>query len=211
MARIRNRNSGSREGSALAGGCALVAAMPDPSARTAVLARQLEAYAPPTAALADMRRRMLALAAGGAPSCSRVSFSPGHFTASAFVLSPDRHHLALILHAKLGLWLQPGGHIDPGDADLVAAARREAREEVGLDDLELAADGIWDVDIHDIPARKAEPAHQHFDVRFLFRSPTTSLRAASDAEAARWVPLTELAAQSDASVARAALLLGWQP
>jgi 8-oxo-dGTP pyrophosphatase MutT (NUDIX family) len=176
--------------------------------RTIGLAAWLDAYRPPSDALAAMRDRMRDLAATGAPSCSRTSFSPGHFTASAFVLSPERSHLALILHAKLGLWLQPGGHVDDDDADLIAAARREAREEAGFEALELVHDGIWDVDIHDIPARRDEPLHQHFDVRFLFRSPSREVRAASDARAVRWVPLAEVAALSDESVARAALLLG---
>ena len=54
--------------------------------------------------------RMIELAQSGEESLRRDAFSPGHFTASAFVLSPRRDQLLLILHKKLGLWLQPGGH-----------------------------------------------------------------------------------------------------
>lgn len=135
---------------------------------------------------------------------SRSQFAPGHFTASAFVLSPHRDALLLILHRKLGLWLQPGGHVEPADVDLLSAARREVHEEVGLDALELAWDGIFDVDIHRIPAHGAEPAHEHFDVRFLFRAARRELEQSNEVRAARWVPLREVGlAHSDESVLRA--------
>ena len=163
----------------------------------------LSRYEPADPHEVEFRTRMLALAASGPRALARESYDPGHFTASAFVLSPDGGSLLLVLHRKLGLWLQPGGHVEPDDADLIAAARREAREEVGLGELELACDAIFDVDIHDIPAHGA-PAHQHFDVRFLFRAPSLSCCAGSDARDARWVALAEVAAVgSDASVMRA--------
>jgi 8-oxo-dGTP pyrophosphatase MutT (NUDIX family) len=135
---------------------------------------------------------------------SRSHFEPGHFTASAFVLSPDERALLLIFHGKLHRWLQPGGHVEDGDTDILAAARREVLEEVGLCDLPLAAPGIFDVDVHAIPALKGDPAHAHYDVRFAFRARELGFRAASDAEAARWVPLDEVdEGSSDRSVMRA--------
>jgi ADP-ribose pyrophosphatase YjhB (NUDIX family) len=86
---------------------------------------------------------------------------------------------------------------------LVAAARREVHEEVGLVELELVEPGPFDLDVHDIPARKDEASHQHFDVRYLFRARTRQVTAASDANDARWVPLAQIDAQlSDASVER---------
>ncbi|MDB4977496.1 MAG: putative hydrolase [Myxococcaceae bacterium] len=134
---------------------------------------------------------------------ARDSFEPGHFTASAFILSPARDALLLILHGKLGRWLQPGGHVDASDVSLLAAARREVREEVGIDELELLEPAPIDLDIHDIPERKHEPRHCHFDVRYLFRAPSLAYRAASDAKAARWVPLAQVdESLADGSVAR---------
>ncbi|HEX5661729.1 MAG TPA: NUDIX hydrolase [Polyangiales bacterium] len=142
-----------------------------------------------------------------AKPCARSTYTPGHFTASAFVLSPERDALLLILHGKLGLWLQPGGHVDDEDVSLLEAARREVCEEVGLRELQLLEPVPLDVDIHDIPAREGEPAHQHFDVRFLFRAPTRAVQAGSDAKDARWVSLAELGndglVRSDESVLRA--------
>lgn len=148
--------------------------------------------------------RMRRLLEGGGDPFSRDYFVPGHFTASAFILSPDERSLLLIHHAKLHRWLQPGGHIEPGDADVIAAARREVREEVGLERVELMWPGIFDADVHPIPARGDEPGHEHFDVRFLFRAMTWEAKAASDARDHRWVALAELTVElTDASVMRA--------
>lgn len=151
-----------------------------------------------------MQRRMLTLISREEDAFRRDVFEPGHFTASAFVLSPARDALLLIFHGKLQRWLQPGGHVEAADSDVLAAARREAAEETGLDALTLEVDGIFDVDIHRIPARPVEPAHEHFDVRFLFRAPSLSHRAGSDAKRARWVGHEEVSRmESDASVMRA--------
>jgi 8-oxo-dGTP pyrophosphatase MutT (NUDIX family) len=152
---------------------------------------------------------MLALLDASSDVLARDHYVPGHFTASAFIVSDDRSSLLLILHGKLGLWLQPGGHIDPDDTDVIAAARREVAEEVGLRNLPLAHGGILDVDVHAIPARVDAPAHRHYDVRFAFLAPTGSGRAGSDARDARWVKLADLATlQTDESVQRAARKLG---
>ena len=137
---------------------------------------------------------------------SRAHFCPGHVTASAFVLSPDGGSLLLILHGKLHRWLQPGGHVDPDDIDVLAAARREVAEEVGLRDVPLSplATGLIDVDVHVIPARKDDPEHRHFDVRFLFQAVDWQFNAGSDAHAGRWVLLGDVSAmESDTSVLRA--------
>lgn len=143
---------------------------------------------------AYLSRMMTLLDSPGDPM-SRGHYGPGHFTASGFVLSPDGGSVLLVLHRKLNRWLQPGGHIDPADADLFAAARREVAEETGLDDLPAeGADGVaFDVDIHPIPARKAEPAHEHFDVRFLLRAEVTEITRNDETHDAEWVPLDALA------------------
>jgi 8-oxo-dGTP pyrophosphatase MutT (NUDIX family) len=124
---------------------------------------------------------------------SRNHFGPGHFTASGFVLSPDGKSVLLILHKKLERWLQPGGHVDPEDTDLFAAACREIREEVGIQGASLEQPGVFDVDIHPIPARKAEPDHEHFDVRFLLRAQATEITRNDETHDAKWTPLDALA------------------
>ena len=172
------------------------------------LRRQLEVFVPADDAEALHRRRMLELidsAIHGSDPFSRGHFTPGHFTASAFVLSPDLRRLLLIFHSKFHRWLQPGGHIDPGDAHVASAARREVLEEAGLE-VQLRVLDPFDLDIHAIPANAAknEPAHEHFDVRFLFVASADAHVAGSDAKEARWVPLDQVTQElTDASVTRA--------
>lgn len=172
--------------------------------RTLTLRALLAAHLPATPGEAAHRLAMLALADGPGDPFDRHHFNPGHFTASAFVLSPSGEELLLIWHTKFDRWLQPGGHVDPEDADIVAAARREVAEEAGVTALTPMGAGLFDLDVHLIPARKGEPEHRHFDVRLLFRAQDEALAHGSDAGGARWVRLGEIGlANSDESVLRA--------
>jgi 8-oxo-dGTP pyrophosphatase MutT (NUDIX family) len=92
----------------------------------------------------------------------------GHVTASAIVAAADGESILLVRHAKLGGWLQPGGHIEPEDESTFAAALREVREETGLERWETPIGrAILDLDVHEIPAIGEEPPHLHFDVKHL--------------------------------------------
>ena len=140
---------------------------------------------------------------------SKLCFEPGHITASAFVLSPDQQQMLLISHRDFGQWMQPGGHLDPKDIDTFNAAKRELAEEAGLTDLVQPdwAQGILDVDVHNVPAgmKRNEPAHKHFDIRFAFSAISLQVQAASDAKDARWFSIEHLVRDpaTDASVRRA--------
>jgi 8-oxo-dGTP pyrophosphatase MutT (NUDIX family) len=152
------------------------ASLPDPvseqaarQARHAAARAEVEAYRPPDAEQSRLRQAILAHLSAHPDALERTC-QPGHLTASALVIDRTCERALLLNHAKLGRWLQPGGHIE-GDASLGLAALREVREETGLRALALHPEVI-DLDIHRIPARlrshgAVEAEHLHLDVRFL--------------------------------------------
>jgi 8-oxo-dGTP pyrophosphatase MutT (NUDIX family) len=81
-------------------------------------------------------------------------------------------------------------------------ALREAREETGIEAFGLPSDDrVLDVDVHPIPAHGPDPAHFHYDIRYLLTAPGPD-SVPRDSEA-RWFSLPEaLAAGADDSVAR---------
>ena len=100
--------------------------------------------------------------------CFHSGLWPAHVTGSAWAVNPPRTHALLLHHRKHDQWFQPGGHAD-GDADILRVALRETSEETGLDatHIRLIDDGVFDVDVHTIPASHRGPRHTHYDIRFL--------------------------------------------
>lgn len=129
---------------------------------------------------------------GGQPLCfERNCWCDGHVTASSLVMNEPCTHTLLTRHAKLRKWLQLGGHCD-GDSDLMRVARREAVEESGLDVEPITAD-VLDLDIHRISARRDEPTHYHYDVRFALRIRGSDVyRISCESLDLQWVPLNEV-------------------
>lgn len=116
----------------------------------------------------DLAAMISFLQAGG--NCFDRTHLPGHFTGSALLVNQAGDKVLLNHHKSLNFWMQFGGHAD-GNADLFDVARREVQEESGFMDVEPVISHILDIDIHGIPynARKAESAHLHYDVRYIFR------------------------------------------
>jgi 8-oxo-dGTP pyrophosphatase MutT (NUDIX family) len=105
----------------------------------------------------------------------------GHITASAWIADPTSDRFLLCHHPKLGKWLQLGGHIEDFDNNIIEAATREAKEESGIEDLQLLLGGsIFDIDIHFIPKSKKEKEHHHYDIRFLFSACSNSKMKKAD-------------------------------
>jgi 8-oxo-dGTP pyrophosphatase MutT (NUDIX family) len=123
----------------------------------------------------------------------------GHLTASALVIDPDHGRVLLTLHRKLRMWLQMGGHCEPQDATLAAAALREAGEESGIAGLTLLPGGPVRLDRHPIPP----PCHWHLDVQYAVLAPPGSVQQISDESLdLRWYAYDEVADVADESVVR---------
>ncbi|MFH8338502.1 NUDIX hydrolase [Streptomyces sp. AM6-12] len=123
----------------------------------------------------------------------------GHVTASALVIDPERGRVLLTLHRKLRMWLQMGGHCEPGDATVAAAALREATEESGMAGLTLLPGGPVRLDRHPIPS----PCHWHYDVQYAALAPAGAVAAISDESLdLRWFGYDEVASVADESVVR---------
>ena len=145
---------------------------------------------------------MLDLIDAGPQTLSADHFAPGHVTASAFVVDGSGTRMLLIHHAKLRKWLQPGGHVDEGE-DVLTAAIREVAEETGVEGT-LIQDGVFDIDVHEIPPNGGRPRHNHYDIRFLLRATSDVLVDSDEVLGVRWVPFGDVdEIVTDESVLRA--------
>jgi 8-oxo-dGTP pyrophosphatase MutT (NUDIX family) len=128
------------------------------------------------------------------PDSYQRNHLPGHITASSWIINNEGSRVLMVKHAALKKWLQPGGHAD-GDENVFNVAVREANEETGLRNLTPVGSGFFDIDIHLIPARKdlSFPAHDHYDVRFLFQADESDeLKISDESTDLRWIELRDL-------------------
>lgn len=133
------------------------------------------------------------------PDAMLRSCQPDHLTASAIIVSPDRGRVLLTLHRRLGRWLQTGGHCEPGDASLVAAATREGIEESGLNGLKTDPEPVL-LSRHEVPCGPLRPAH-HLDVQFVaYASGDTRPRISDESDDVRWFDTDALPTSADESV-----------
>jgi len=139
---------------------------------------------------------------------SKNCFSPGHYTSSIFLLSPDLQSVLLIYHPSFLSWIQPGGHLERADQSLEEACFRELREETGVQDGHILP--ILDLDIHSVPdnPKKQQPAHLHYDLRIFVQASELKLSSAREM-AAKWIPLKDFVQeQSSTAFGDASVLKG---
>ena len=123
--------------------------------------------------------------------CFKRELSIGHITGSAWILNTERTHVLLTHHKKLDRWLQLGGHSD-GEPNTLAVALKEGEEESGLKVTPISQ-AVFDVDVHLIPARKQDPDHYHYDVRFLLEADSNQpFTVSEESHDLAWVALDEL-------------------
>lgn len=129
--------------------------------------------------------------------CFERSLLVGHVTGSAMILDTRAKAVLLTHHRKLNRWLQPGGHAD-GDTDVAGVALKEAMEESGLSNIRFVGQDILDVDIHEIPARGDEPAHYHYDCRFLLQAvDSDDFIVSEESHDLAWVPMSRIRDYTD--------------
>jgi 8-oxo-dGTP pyrophosphatase MutT (NUDIX family) len=152
---------------------------------------QLRAYHPSDPHENEMRLRIIEFV-GAHADCFERTQTAGHITASALIVNTRRTHTLMTHHHKLEKWLQLGGHSD-GDPDPLNVALREAEEESGVQGIRPVSKEIFDVDVHPIPARKNEPEHFHYDIRFLFEADDThELTITSESKDLAWIPVKDI-------------------
>lgn len=100
-----------------------------------------------------------------------------HFTASAWVVSPDRKKALMVYHNLYDSWAWMGGHAD-GQQDLFAVAQREVMEECGLKDLKPLSRDIFSLEVLCVDGHEKKgqyvSSHLHLNVTYLFEADPAS-------------------------------------
>ena len=170
--------------------------LPDPAVVTAYASLRADAVAVLTAWDAPddgqerLRRDYLAHLEAHPDGVAKAG-PPAHLTASCVVLDPTGRQVLLTLHRRANAWFQFGGHLEVGDASLWAAARREGREESGLDDLEPLPRPVQ-LDRH-LLVGSFGACREHLDVRYAALAPEGArARVSAESHDVRWWPVDAL-------------------
>lgn len=153
------------------------------------------AYRPCNAQEAADRARMLDQFARYDDLLSRDN-AVMHFTASGWVVSPERDQVLMVYHNIYQSWSWAGGHAD-GEEDLLAVALREVREETGLTAVVPVTPQIFSLEILGVNAHwkreKFVSTHLHLNLTYLFEAdPAAPLRSKPDENSAvRWFPAAQ--------------------
>jgi 8-oxo-dGTP pyrophosphatase MutT (NUDIX family) len=155
----------------------------------------LTSWRPRDGAHDAVRQAVLAFVLARPDACQRACV-PGHVTASTLVLDHTGRNALLTLHPRFGRWAQLGGHCEDGDADIVAAALREATEESGIEGLRIDPD-LAAIHVHAVTCSLGLPT-RHLDMQFVAHAPPDAEITCSDESLdLRWWPVGELPSDAD--------------
>ncbi|MBX7434432.1 NUDIX hydrolase [Mycobacterium sp. Y57] len=162
----------------------------------------LSAWRPADPGQDSLRHAVLAFLDARPDACMRASV-PGHITASALVLDHTGSQALLTLHPRIGRWVQLGGHCEPEDETLIAAALRETTEESGISGLTISPEPAA-LHVHPVTCSLGVPT-RHLDVQFIVHAPAGAQFVCSDESLdLRWWPLAELPDDTDYGLAQLA-------
>ena len=159
------------------------------------LREQLEAFVPGNAQEEADKQLLLELLYQ--PKVFTRENRTGHFSASGWVVSPDRKKVLMVYHNIYDSWSWMGGHAD-GETDLLAVAEREIREESGIHELRLLTPEIFSAEILTVDGHekrgKYVSSHLHYNVTYLFEADTEQQTALKPDEnsGVQWIPVGDL-------------------
>jgi 8-oxo-dGTP pyrophosphatase MutT (NUDIX family) len=146
----------------------------------------VKAFDPGADDLASKSRELtLGLLAHSIAPLSRRQFTPGHVTCTGLVVHPHEPLVLFMHHHRLQRWLLPGGHVEPEDESLSAAAAREALEETAVR-LDANSAVLVGVDVHGIPPKSDEPFHLHHDLIWCFQALSEAIETTDEAPEVMW-------------------------
>jgi 8-oxo-dGTP pyrophosphatase MutT (NUDIX family) len=162
--------------------------------------RLLTAWAAPSPDQ-DHRRHSFLAHLTAHPDAMAKQGPPAHFTASVLVFDPSLERVLLTLHRKARAWFQFGGHYEPSDRSVHAAATREAHEESGIPDL-LVHPHLVEVDRHELVGSFGR-CREHLDLRFVaVAGPGAEHAVSAESLDVLWWPTGALPAESSADLPR---------
>ncbi len=131
------------------------------------------------------------------PDCLSRENDVAHFTASSWIVSPDRQNVLMVYHNIYDSWSWTGGHAD-GEADLAFVAQKELMEETGLTAPRLVSPSpisleILTVDGH-MKRGKYVHSHLHLNLTYLFEADEAeAIRIKADENSGvRWFSVEEM-------------------